>query len=89
MKDFIGLTELSFKSFDDLKKLLVRICDNLDFWFDDKNGDGFQIIKRDGVYTLTESGFDEVYRNADVDEYINYLKKNFYDDISKYEWYFN
>lgn len=86
---YISMRDLNFNSFVDLKKLLVRLCDNLDFWFDDKNGNSFQIVKRDGIYTLTESGFDEVYRNSNVDEYIDYLKKNFYDNIESFQWFFN
>ena len=83
------LRDLSFKSMDELRNFLINLPNKLDFWFDDKDVRGYQIIKYDNVYYLREIGIYDIYKTSNVDEYIDYLKKNFYDDINKYEWYFN
>lgn len=83
------IRDLNFKSFDEFRDFLIKLSNKLDFWFDDKDVCGYQIIKYDDFYYLRENGIYDVYKTSDVDEYIDYLKKNFYDDINKYEWYFN
>ena len=85
----LNLRDLSFKSMDELRNFLINLPNKLDFWFDDKDVCGYQIIKYDNVYYLREIGIYDIYKTSNVDEYIDYLKKNFYDDINKYEWYFN
>lgn len=87
MIERIRSDELDFKSFDDLKKKLVDMIDNLDIWFDDCNTDYIQVIKRKGRYCLFYVDGELIYSTDDIDEYIAYLKKNYYSDINDYHFY--
>lgn len=70
-------------------KKIVDMVDNIDFCFDYCNSDYTQIIKCKGRYCLfTDVGCELVYSIDDIDEYIAYLKENYYSDINDYHCYF-